>query len=298
MRNYGLIELNAFVAVATHRNFRKAAAELGISPSALSHAIASLEGHLGVRLFNRTTRSVSISAAGEKFLSRVSPALQQISGAVEEINQYRDTPSGKLRLSTNAGAAEIILIPIILKFLKLYPDMQVDLVTEKSWVDIIFEGFDAGIRLGQGVPQDMVAVPCTPPLRFIIVGAPEYFKKFGTPKEPEDLHSHKCVTFRAPNDRTWRWEFEKGGKKIEIDATGPLMLDNHTLMMEAALSGVGVVRVIDWFAIKYIAEGKLVQVLENWAPPSMGPLYFYYPGHRHATAGVRAFAELIRESPA
>lgn len=295
MRNYGFIELNAFIAVAAHRSFRKAAVELGISPSTLSHAITSLERRLGVRLLNRTTRSVSISEAGEKFLARVSPALHQISEAVEDVNQFRNTPTGKLRLCTTAGAAHIILVPLVQQFLKRYPDMHVDLIAEKHWTDIVYGGFDAGIRLSGAVPQDMLAIPCTPPLRFVIVGSPKYFEEFKKPVAPDDLHSQTCINFHAPSGEPVRWEFGKDGKKASIEVTGGLTLDEHYLLVEAALNGIGLARVIDWFVSSHIAEGRLIQVLDDWSPAYPGQLSFYYPSHRHATAGLQAFISLVRE---
>src|ERR1700761_8145485 len=189
----GLFELNAVAAISAHRSFRAAATQLGISPSALSHAIAGLEKRLGVRLINRTTRSVSLSEAGERFLARISPALREIAGALEEVNEFRDTPAGTLRINLMERAAHQILRPIVARFLRRYPDMNVELTLEGRIIDIVAEGFDAGIRLAEAVPQDMVAIPCGPDTRFIVVGAPDYFAHAPLPQSPSDLLNHECI---------------------------------------------------------------------------------------------------------
>lgn len=294
MKRAGLIELNAVVAVATHRSFRKAAAELGMSPSALSHAISSLEQRMGVRLFNRTTRSVAPSEAGEQFLARIRPALGQIAEAMAGVNEFRETPSGTLRLNTSEGAAQIILAPIVLEFLKRYPDMRVDLVTEGRLVDIVAEGFDAGIRAAENVPLDMIAVACSPPIRFVVVGAPSYFKGRKKPASPDDLRGHSCIRSRLPSGALYRWEFQRGAEKIAIDPAGPLTLDNHNLMIAAAVHGGGLAWTNEWAVAELVAAGKLVRVLEPWSPPSPG-LCLYYPSHRHVPAGMKAFLAVVHE---
>lgn len=294
MKRTGLVELNATVAVATHRNFRKAAAELGMSPSALSHAISALEQRLGVRLFNRTTRSVSLSEAGEQFLARVRPALGQIAEAMDGVNDFRDTPSGTLRLNSSEGAARMILTPVLLEFLRRYPDMQLDLVTEGRLVDIVADGFDAGIRQAETVPLDMIAVPCSPPLRFVVVGSPAYFRGRRKPRAPDDLREHVCIRSRLPSGALYRWEFERNGEKLAVDPAGQLTLDNHNLMIEAALQGAGLIWTSVWSVAGLIASGQLVEVLETWSP-SLPGLRLYYPSHRHAPAGLRALVGMLRE---
>ncbi|HEY0197873.1 MAG TPA: LysR family transcriptional regulator [Rhodanobacter sp.] len=294
MSKAGLFELNAVVAVSTHRSFRRAAADLGMSPSALSHAIAALEQRVGVRLFNRTTRSVSLSEAGEQFLARVRPALHEIAAAMEDINAFRDTPAGTLRLNASEGAVRMLLTPIVFEFMQRYPDMQVDIVTEGRLVDIVADGFDAGIRTIETVPQDMVAVPCGPPLRFVVVGSPAYFATRRKPRSPADLAAHNCVRSRYPSGAIYKWEFEKRGEEQAIDVTGSLTLDNHNLMIEAALQGIGLIWTSEWSVAEHIAAGRLVRVLEDWSPASPG-LCLYYPGHRHVPAGLRAFIEVVRE---
>jgi DNA-binding transcriptional LysR family regulator len=290
----GLFELNAVAAISAHRSFRAAATELGISPSALSHAIAGLEKRLGVRLINRTTRSVSLSQAGERFLARVSPALREIEGAMEEVNAFRDTPTGTLRINLKERAAHQILRPVVAKYLRRYPDMQVELIMEGRPIDIVAEGFDAGIRLAESIPQDMIAVPCGPDTRFIVVGAPSYFANASPPQSPSDLFAHQCIRRKMPSGKLYRWEFEKRGEEMALDVPGRLTLDSDSLMVEAAVEGLGLAFVSEFWAMDRVEAGELHIVLEDWTPPFPG-LRLYYPGHRHMTAGLRAFVDLLRE---
>jgi DNA-binding transcriptional LysR family regulator len=290
----GLFELNAVAAISAHRSFRAAATELGISPSALSHAIAGLEKRLGVRLINRTTRSVALSQAGERFLARVSPALREIKGAMEDVNAFRDTPAGTLRINAKERAAHQILRPVVARYLRRYPDMQVELTMEGRTIDIVAGGFDAGIRLAESVPQDMVAIPCGPDSRFIVVGAPAYFDRASVPRSPADLLAHECIRRRMPSGNLYRWEFEKRGEEIALDVPGRLTLDSDTLMVEAAIDGLGVAFVSDFWVTDQLAAGTLRAVLEDWTPPFPG-LRLYYPPHRHMTAGLRAFVDMLKE---
>jgi DNA-binding transcriptional LysR family regulator len=294
MLHTGLFELNAVAAISAHRSFRAAATELGISPSALSHAIAGLEKRLGVRLINRTTRSVSLSEAGEHFLARVSPALREIAGAMEDVNEFRDTPTGTLRINLKERAAHQILRPVVANFLRRYPDMNVELALEGRPIDIVAEGFDAGVRLAESVPQDMVAIPCGPDSRFIVVGAPAYFERASVPRSPSDLLDHECIRRRMPGGKLYRWEFEKRGEEMAVDVPGRLTLDDDILMVEAAVEGLGLAFVSDFWVKGHLAAGNLKTVLEDWTPPFPG-LRLYYPGHRHMTAGLRAFVDMLRE---
>jgi DNA-binding transcriptional LysR family regulator len=294
MHKSGLLELNAFVAVSIHRSFRRAALELGMSPSALSHAVATLEQRLGVRLFHRTTRSVSLSEAGEQFLLRVQPALRDISAAMKAVSEFRDTPAGTLRLNTSEGAAQMVMTPVVLEYLTRYPDMRVDIVTDRSLVDIVAGGFDAGIRLAESVPQDMIAIPISPPLRFAVVGAPDYFVRRKKPKVPADLSAHNCIRVRFPSGTIYKWEFEKRGEQHAVEVSGSLTLDSHHLMIEAALQGAGLAWVSEFAATAHLASGRLVRVLEDWTPPYPG-LSLYYPANRHMPAGLRAFIDLVRQ---
>jgi DNA-binding transcriptional LysR family regulator len=294
MTKAGFFELNAVVAISTHRSFRRAATELGISPSALSHAIAGLEQRMRVRLFNRTTRSVSLSEAGARFLSRVQPALQEISAAMEDVNEFRDTPSGTLRINASIGAARIVLKGVVVEFLRRYPGVEVDIATEGRLIDIVAQGFDAGVRQADTVPLDMISVPCSTPVRFLTVGAPSYFNNHKRPRVPTDLTKLECVRTRFTSGAVYKWDFARGGEEFAVEVPGSLTLDNEQLMIEAALEGVGLIWISEFAVAPYIASGHLVPVLEDWSPSYPG-LCLYYPGHRHLPASLRAFAALVRE---
>ena len=248
---------------------------------------------MGVRLFNRTTRSVSLSEAGEQFLSRMRPALREISAAMEAINEFRDSPTGTLRLVAPESAALMVMTPIVVEFLRRYTDMRVDIVTASALVDIVAEGFDAGIRLAETVPQDMIAIPCSPPLRFAVIGAPSYFAIHAAPQTPADLLRHNCIRVRFPTT-IFRWEFMKRGESVGIDVTGSLTLDSQHLIVEAALQGMGLAYTSEFAIAPDVTAGRLIRVLEDWTPPFPG-LSLYYPANRHMPAGLRAFINLVRE---
>ena len=294
MKRNVLFELDGLIAVATHMSFRKAAAELEISPSALSQSIAGLEERIGLRLFHRTTRSVALTQAGQDFLGRVRPALQQLSAAMDATNVFRDKPTGTLRINLSEGAARLILVPIVGEFLRRYPDMAVELVTEGRLVDIVKAGFDAGIRFTENVPQDMIAVTCSPPLRHAVVAAPAYFAARPPPMHPEDLKMHQCIRARLASGAHYHWEFERNGEAFALDVPGALTLDNQTLIVRAAINGLGIGYIADWAVTAHLASGRLVRVLDDWTPASPG-LSLYYSGHRHVPLGLRAFVALIRE---
>ncbi|AVA25359.1 LysR family transcriptional regulator [Rhizobium sp. NXC24] len=294
MHKSGLIELEAIIAVARRGSFRAAAVELGMSPTALSHAVAGLETRLGVRLFNRTTRSVSLSAAGEQFVATVAPALSDINGAMEAVNSHRDTPAGVLRINSSVGAARQILTPIVLEYLKRYPDMRLDLVTEGRMIDIVADSFDAGIRTADTVPKDMIAVPFGPPLRYAVVGSPAYFEAHPKPGKPQDLMQHCCIRARLPSGSLYRWEFEKQGEVLTLDVPGSLTLDEPTLILEAAREGAGLAYLSEWSTAADIAAGRLARILEDWTPALPG-LCLYYPSRRLLPAGLRALIDLIHE---
>jgi DNA-binding transcriptional LysR family regulator len=294
MYKSGLIELDAVVAVARLGGFRVAATELGMSSTALSNAVAGLEARLGVRLFNRTTRSVSLSAAGEGFVSAVAPALADIRQAMETVNRQRSTPTGTLRLNCSVGAAHQILGPVALEYLRRYPEMKVDIVTEALPIDMVSKGFDAGIRTVDTVPGDMIAVPLGPALRFVVVGSPAYFRDNPKPRIPGDLMKHRCIRARWPTGAIYRWEFEQRGKAFSLDVPGTLTLDESSLMREAAMAGAGLAYLWEAPIVSYIAGGQLVRVLEKWTPPSPG-LSLYYPGRRNLPAALRTFIALARE---
>jgi DNA-binding transcriptional LysR family regulator len=290
----GLSELNAAAAIATRKSFRGAANDLGISASALSHAVASLESRLGVRLFNRTTRSVSLTPAGEQFLARVKPAMREIADAMHEVNEQRSTPAGLIRINTSEGAGEQILAPIVVEFMRRYGDVQLEIVTEGRLVDIVADGFDAGVRLAEMVPRDMISIPIGKTQRHVVVGSPSYFASRTKPRSPSDLKEHVCIRYRLPGGSIYRWEFQKRGQVLSVDITGPLTLDSDRLVLRAALEGAGLAYVSEWNAREALAKGRLVQVLSDWTPPYPG-LCLFYPSHRHIAAAMRAFTEMIRE---
>ncbi|QBR03483.1 LysR family transcriptional regulator [Paraburkholderia pallida] len=293
MKTSGLAELEAVLAVARHRSFRAAANELSVSKSALSHAVGALEARIGVRLFNRTTRSVSLSEAGAQFVSTVAPALSTIHAALDQAGSFRDTPSGTLRINTSVGAARQAM-PVFIAYLQRYPEMKVDIVTEGRLIDIVVEGFDAGIRLMETVPQDMIAVPFGDRQRFAVVGSPTYFERHKPPRTPADLTAHQCIRSRMPSGSIYQWEFERHGETMRIDGAGAITLNDASLMLAAARAGLGLAYLSEWDVRGDLEAGTLVRVLEDWTPPFDG-LCLYYPGRRHVPAGLRALIEMIRE---
>jgi DNA-binding transcriptional LysR family regulator len=295
MNRAGLPELNAAVALAARCNYRAAAADLALSPSALSHAIRTLEQRMGVRLFNRTTRSVSLTEAGEEFLARIRPALREISDAMDGANDHRSKPIGTLRINAAEAAAQQLMNPIVLEYVRRYPDMHVDIVTDGRIIDIVAGGFDAGVRFSHAVPQDMIAISCGGPQSFAVVGSPSYFAARLVPRNPTDLVNHDCIRSRLPSGAPWKWEFEQHGEMIAMDVKGRMTLDANSLRLEAAIAGVGLAYINEWSARQAIRDGRLQRVLADWTPPFAG-LCLYYPGHRHVPAGLRAFIDLLRET--
>jgi DNA-binding transcriptional LysR family regulator len=289
-----LAELVSFATVAAHKSFRQAADELRMSPSTLSHTIRTLETRLSVRLLHRTTRSVSMTEIGQALLSRVQPLVKELDAALEDIENYRSKPSGTLRVNSNLIGARLLLKLAVPMFLARYPEMHLDLVTEGRLVDIVAEGFDAGIRLAESVPKDMVAVAFGGASRFVAVAAPAYLKNHGAPKAPLDLLQHPCVRYRMRNGRIYHWEFERRGHAMEVDVRGPLALDEDRLMIDAAIEGVGIAFVPEFAASEAIASRKLCVVLDDWCPRFPG-LCLYYPGHRQVPAGLRAFVDVLKE---
>ncbi|MCL6709194.1 LysR family transcriptional regulator [Pseudomonas sp. R2.Fl] len=294
MKRAGLIELNAVAIVAETRNFRSAALTLGMSASAISHAISALENRLGVRLFNRTTRSVSLTEAGERFLEKVSPALREIAEAMESATEAADVPRGRLRINTPSDGTRGLLMPILADYHRRYPEVHVDVVSEGRTVDIVAEGFDLGVRLREIVPQDMVAIPLSREERFLVYGAPSYFERFGRPEVPADLMRHACLRMRLPSGTVYRWEFERHGEEIRLDVDGPMTLQHMDLMLEAAVAGLGLAYMTTRRAADDVAAGRLEAVLEDWSPPFPG-LCLYFPSRRHLPPATRAFIDLARE---
>ncbi|MBY5754204.1 LysR family transcriptional regulator [Rhizobium leguminosarum bv. viciae] len=289
-----LNDLAAFAAVASHQSFRRAADIMGVSRSALSHAIIGLEAKLDVRLLNRTTRSVSLTQAGARLLARLDPVLQELDQALDTLSEERGTPSGTLRINANKSGSRILLAEVVPRFLDLYPDVELDLVSEGRLVDIVEQGFDAGIRLLETVPKDMVAVKFGGDVRFIAVAAPSYLDGKARPHTPDDLYAHCCVRQRLPSGKRYRWEFSKRGAEVAIDVPGNLTLDDNDLLVQAAADGRGIAYVPEYFAQPFLGSGQLVTVLDDWCPPTPG-LALYYPRSRHVPSPLRAFIDLLRE---
>lgn len=294
MIRHSLIELDAVLAIARRGSFRAAALELGISTTALSNVIAKLERNLGVRLFNRTTRSVSVTDAGRNFIAQVGPALLDIHEAMNVARSQQVTPSGTLRINTFATAAREVFAPLILEFLRRYPQVHVDLVTEGRLVDIVAEGFDLGIRTQNLVPTDMIAIPIGLPRRNAVVGSPAYFQKHDRPLVPPDLLGHSCIRVRLPNGTLFRWPFEKDGRAVQVDVGGPITLDEAGLVRATALADFGIGFTMESSIRDDLASGRLVRVLEDWTPP-LAPLCIYYPSRRNPSAAFSAFVRLAQE---
>lgn len=294
MNRAGLSELDAILAIARRGTFRAAAIDLGMSTTALSHAVGKLEASLGVRLFNRTTRSVALTEAGKLFVEQVGPALQDIHGALEAVRAQRETLSGTIRINAAPFAARAILSPLVLEFVRRYPDMNVDLVTEGRLIDVVAEGFDLGVRVAGLVPTDMIALPLGRPQRHAIVGSADYFARHERPRIPPDLFNHRCIRVRLPDGSLFRWRFEKDGEAVQIDVQGPLILDEASLARTAVLENIGIGYFMEQSVRADIEAGHLIRVLEDWTPPYPG-LCLYYPGRRNLSAGVKAFLALARE---
>jgi DNA-binding transcriptional LysR family regulator len=290
----GLSDLDAVVAIAREGSFRAAASALGMSTTALSNAVAKLEAKLGVRLFNRTTRSVSLTDAGRAFVEQVSPALRDIHGAMDAVRSQQATPSGTLRINAFAAGAREIISPLVFEFLRRHPEVHVDIVTEGRLVDIVAEGFDLGVRRADLVPADMIAVPLGRLQRYAVVASPSYFKQHRKPRTPADLVEHRCIRTRLPNGALLRWHFEKRGETAQVDVSGPITLDEASLARAAVLEGVGVGFFLEQDVRDDIAAGRLTRVLDDWTPP-LADLCLYYPGRRNPSAALKAFVGLARE---
>jgi len=248
---------------------------------------------LGVRLFNRTNRSIRLTAAGDHLLARLGPPLGEITEAIEQVNAFRGKPAGLLRLNVPRIAAELIVKPVMGRFLVTYPEIRLEVVTDDGLVDIVAEGFDAGIRPGRRLAQSMIAVPVGARRRFAVVATAEYFTKHGKPRVPQDLHAHACIERRYPNGSRYAWEFGRGDEAMEIEVSGPLVLDDSMLMVAAALDGIGIAFVYESLVADIIARGALVRVLEDWCP-ALPHFFLYYPGRRQIPAPLRVFIDMIR----
>ncbi len=291
---HNLLDLDIVMALARRNSFRAAALELQMSTTALSNMIAKIERQLGVRLFNRTTRSVSLTDAGRSFVAQVGPALQDIHGAMDAVRSQQETPSGTLRINAFATAAREILAPLILDYLRRYPQVHIDLVTEGRLVDVVADGFDLGIRSADLVPSDMIAVKLGPPRTYAVVGSPTYFEQHGAPLVPPDLLSHACIRVRLPNGAMHRWHFEKDGQPVQIEVQGALTLDEASLARIAVLDSFGIGLFMESDVREDIEADRLVRALEDWTP-AIAPLCLYYPGRKNPSAAFRAFIEMARQ---
>lgn len=286
-------DLSAFLAIARHRSFRKAAVELGVTASALSHALRNLEERLGLRLLNRTTRSVAPTEAGQRLFERVMPAFRDIDDAIEDLNAFRGAPAGTLRINAAPIAARIVLLPLVTRFIAAFPDIHVEIDLNNAMVDVIAEGCDAGIRFGETIAGDMIAVPIGPRQRTAIIAAPEYFHRHPVPREPRDLLQLPCIRYRFSSGIFYRWEFERGGTELEIEVDGPITLSEQDLMIDAALAGSGIAYVFESLAAPHLEAGRLMRVLEDWCPYYPG-FFIYYPSRAQIPAALRAFIDFVK----
>ena len=294
MRSSELGELAAFAAIAREGNFRRAAAQLELKPSTLSSAMRALESRLGVRLLNRTTRSVSLTEAGQQLFATLAPALEEIDAALETVNGFRAHPMGRLRLSVPRSVAASLILPLFRRFSERYPDIVLELAADNGFVDIVKEGFDAGVRLGESVAPGMVAVRITPDMSRAVVGSPAYFARHPLPQTPNDLRAHNCIGYRKiSSGELHRWAFAKDGETLNIAVRGNLILDDAGLMLDAAADGAGLAYTADRYAAPYLADGRLLRVLDDWCPPFPG-FYLYYPGRRQISAALRALIETLK----
>jgi DNA-binding transcriptional LysR family regulator len=283
-------DLLAFLAIARERSFTRTAAKLGVSQSALSHSLKRLESQLGLRLLNRTTRSVSPTEAGDRLLRRVGPHFAEIDAELAALSDLRDKPSGTLRITATDHVADTILLPKLRKFLADYPDVRVEIVTDMQLIDIVAQRFDAGVREGEQVAKDMIAVPLGPAMRMAVVGAPAYFKKYPVPKTPRELTSHRCINLRLPtHGGLYAWEFEKRQRALKVHVDGQLVCNHAAQLLTGALQGFGLAYVLEDAALPFVSDGKLIRVLADWCPPFPG-YHLYYPSRRQHSL---AFARLL-----
>ena len=294
MNRADLADLSAFVAVADHLSFRAAASQLGVTPSALSHSMRQLEDRLGVRLLNRTTRSVSVTDAGLRLLERLRPAVSQIAGALEDLNQARQRPLGRLRIYAIHLAAAGVIAPIWGRFLSTYPEVHLELALGEAPIDIVAKGFDAGIGPRDRVPADMIAVRVMGLMKIAVVGAPTYFARRRPPRTPDDLARHSCVQYRREADGdVLMWLFERNRKSRRISVEGRVMVNDTDLALRAAIDGLGIAYTLESLAQPFLRSGQLVRVLEDWSPSFEG-LFLYYSGHRQVPAALRVLIDMMR----
>ncbi|TJV24951.1 MAG: LysR family transcriptional regulator [Mesorhizobium sp.] len=289
-----LNELTAFLAVAREESFTRAAAKLGVSQSALSHTVRALEERLGVRLLTRTTRSVSPTEAGERLARTVGPRLDEIEAEIAALSALREKPAGTIRITAGEHAADAILWPALAKFLPDYPDIKVEIIVDYSLTDIVAERYDAGVRLGEQVARDMIAVRIGPDMRMAVVGSPAYFAKWPKPRTPQDLTTHNCINLRLPTyGGLYAWEFEKAGRELKVRVEGQLVFNTSALRMNAVLAGLGLAYLPEEQVTALLADGRLVRVLADWCAPFPG-YHLYYPSRRQATPAFSLLVDALR----
>jgi DNA-binding transcriptional LysR family regulator len=294
MRREELGDLTAFLAVAEERSFTRAAARLGTSQSALSHTVRRLEARLGLRLLARTTRSVVPTEAGERLIETLRPAFDEIDGKLSALSELREKPAGTIRITTSKHAAETILWPVVARLLADYPDVKVELAIDQSLTDIVTERYDAGVRLGEQVAKDMIAVRVGPDLRMAVVGAPSYLADHPPPRTPHELTAHRCINLRLPTlGGLYAWEFEKDGRELNVRVEGQLVLNDVQMILEAATAGFGLASVLGDHVEQHLADGRLVRVLEDWCPPFAG-YHLYYPSRRQPAPAFTLLVEALR----
>lgn len=292
MKRPSLDDLETFAVVARTRSFRKAALERGVTGSSISQVVRNLEERLGIRLLNRTTRSVAVTEAGAQLLSRLQPAFAEVALALQEIDSFRGKPSGSVRINAPAPAVEFVLAPLVERFLRAYPDVTLELVSDAADVDIVDSRFDAGVRFGENIALDMIAVPLGPPLRYIVVGSPRYLEQRGTPSEPKELLKHDCIRLRFPSGRLFSWDFEKSGRAVTISPEGRLVVSDARYMIRGAVAGLGLAYLLNDYARQPLVDGDLIDVLGEWCPriPSW---FLYYPSRRLPPPAMRAFLDFL-----
>ena len=295
MRRVDPNDLSVFLAIARHRSFRKAADEMGVTPSALSHSLRALEEALGLRLLNRSTRSVALTEAGQRLWSRVMPAFRDIDDALDDLNTFRDTPTGTLRINAARPSTQIILLPMVTRFLAAYPGVDVEIVVNNAVVDMVSQGFDAGVRFGEIIARDMIAVPLGPSQRSAYVASPEFFRRHPKPTTPQELKGLPCIRFRFDSGRHYAWEFERDGVEFSVEVDGQLTLGEQDLAVQAALDGAGIAFAFEAQVKDLIEQGRLVRVLDDWCPFYPG-FYLYYPSRRQLPATLRAFVDFARST--
>jgi DNA-binding transcriptional LysR family regulator len=289
-----LNDLTAFLAVAREESFTRAAAKLGVSQSALSHTVRALEERLGVRLLTRTTRSVSPTEAGERLLRSVGPRLDEIETEIAALSALREKPAGTIRITAGEHAADAALWPALAKFLPDYPDIRVEIIVDYGLIDIVAERYDAGVRLGEQVARDMIAVRIAPDMRMAVVGSPAYFATRPKPRTPQDLTTHNCINLRLPTyGGLYAWEFEKAGRELKVRVEGQLVFNTTALRMNAVLAGLGLAYLPEEQVTAHLADGRLVRVLADWCAPFPG-YHLYYPSRRQATPAFSLLVDALR----